>query len=764
MVLTGSALLSSTAAWSAPPAAADTMLGFLPAEASTQRFLEQRFDTQLDAGDLRSWMQRLAAEPNQVGAPHNKANAEFVQQQMRDWGWDAQIETFNVLYPTLKQHSLELVAPTHFVASLKEPPIAGDNTSTRADSMAPYNTYGADGDVTADLVYVNYGMPEDYKELARRNVDVKGKIVIARYGGAWRGLKPKLAYEHGAVGCLIYSDPHDDGYAVGDVYPKGGWRPGEGVQRGSVLDIPVASGDPLTPGVGATKDAKRLTIAQAKTILKIPVMPISYADAQPLLAALEGAVAPESWRGSLPITYHVGPGPAKVHLSIQSDWSLKPAYDVIAKVPGVDSPDEWVIRGNHRDGWVFGAWDPLSGTVAMLAEAKAIGALLKTGWRPRRTLVYASWDGEEPGLLGSTEWAEAHAEELQRKAVLYLNSDTNSRGFLSAGGSHSLQRLVNEVAQSVRDPETSVSVQDRLRALTAVSGYEGSATAAEKEAAKKALAGGDLPIEALGSGSDYTPFIQHLGLASLEVSYSGEEDQGGVYHSIYDSFDHYVRFGDPGFAYGIAEAQTVGRLVLRMANAGVLPMQFTGFAETVDGYLQEVHKLADGKREQSEQLAKLIDNKAFALAADPTRVVAAPEREPEVPYLDFAALDNVVARLKKSAKAYDDAYSAQVARGTQLSKTQLSQLNALLRGLEQTLTTPQGLPGRDWYKHLIYAPGLLTGYGVKTLPGVREAIESNRWDEANRFSVLTAGVLTKYCDRLDQATGVIESHLAGGSR
>ena len=754
MLLATVALLSVAAVWSAT-AETTAMTGFTAADAATQRSLEQRFDAQLSATDLREWMQGMASEANHVGAPHNKANAEFVQQQMRSWGWDAQIETFNILYPTLKQHSLELVAPTRFVAALKEPAVAGDSTSGRSDAMAPYNAFGADGDVTAELVYVNYGMPEDYKELARRKIDVKGKIVIARYGGAWRGLKPKLAYEHGAVGCLIYSDPHEDGYAAGDVYPRGGWRPGDGVQRGSVLDIPVAPGDPVTPGIGATKDAKRLTVQQARTILKIPVIPISYADAQPLLAALAGPIAPDNWRGSLPITYHIGGGPARVHMAVQSDWSLKPAYDVIARIPGARSPDEWVVRGNHRDGWVFGAWDPLSGHGAMLAEAKAIGALLKTGWRPDRTLIYASWDAEEPGLIGSTEWAETHAQELQRKAVLYLNSDTNSRGFLQAGGSHTLQRLVNEVAQSVQDPQTAVTVQDRLRALTLVSGYPSDAKPVQKEAARKASAGADIAIGALGSGSDYTPFIQHLGIASLDVSYGGEEDQGGVYHSVYDSFDHYVRFGDPGFAYGIAEAQTAGRIVLRMANASVLPMQFGGFAETVEGYLQELHKMVDNKREQAEQLAKLIDQNAFALAADPTRVVSAPERDPEVPYIDFAPLDNVIARLKKSAKAYDDAYSAQVARGSQLSAEQRSQLNALLRGMEQTLTTAQGLPGRDWYKHLVYAPGLLTGYGVKTLPGVREAIESNRWEEADRYSAITAGALGKYCERLDQATTLL---------
>lgn len=722
---------------------------------ATQRALEQKFDAQLQASDLQAWMKQMAAQPNHVGAPHDKANAEFTQQQFRAWGWDAQIETFDVLYPTLKQHSLELVAPTHFVATLKEPPIEGDSTSTQTDGLPPYHAYGGDGDVTAPLVYVNFGMPDDYKELARRNIDVKGKIVIVRYGAGWRGLKPKLAQEHGAVGCLIYSDPHEDGYFAGDAYPKGGFRPSQGVQRGSVLDLPVAPGDPLTPNVGATKNAKRLKLEQAKTILKIPVMPISYGDAQPLLAALGGPVAPAQWRGALPITYHVGPGPAQVHLSIQSDWSTKPVYDVIAKIPGAVSPDEWVVRGNHRDGWVFGAGDPLSGHGVMMAEAKAIGALLKGGWRPQRTLVYASWDGEEPGLLGSTEWAEGHAEELQRKAVVYINSDGNTRGFLSAGGSHSLQRLVNDVAKDVKDPQTGVSVKARLDARSMVKGYDKSASSSDKDDAKKALAGDDFAIDALGSGSDFTPFLQHLGLTTLHLGYGGEDDTDGVYHSNYDSFDHYSRFGDPGFVYGIAAAQTIGRLVLRIADAGVLPMEFGSFGTTLDRYMKELHELADGKRKQADELAKLLDNKAFELAADPTRRVAPPEREPEVPYLNLAALDNAVARVKKSAKAYDDAYAALVARGTDLSAPQTAQVNSLLRGLEATLMNPRGLPGREWYRHYIYAPGLLTGYGVKTLPGVREAVEENQWERANQFASLTAEVLAKYCERLDQATALL---------
>lgn len=731
------------------------LFGFTADESAAQRSIEQRFDADLKAEDLSAWLKNLSSEANQIGSPHNKANAEFVRDLLKQWGWDAQIEEFYPLYPTLKHHTLELVAPTKFVAALKEPPIAGDETSTRTDGMGPYNVYGADGDVTGDLVYVNYGMPDDYKELARRGVDVKGKIAITRYGGGWRGLKPKLAQTHGAIGCIIYSDPQTDGYGVGDVYPKGGWRPADGVQRGSVADMPIYSGDPLTPGVGATKNAKRLKISEAKTILKIPVIPISYGDAQPLLAALAGPVAPAGWRGALPITYHVGPGPAKVHLEITSEWSQKPLYNVIAKIPGSQSPDEWIVRGNHRDGWVFGAWDPLSGHVDMMAEAKAIGALLKTGWRPKRTLIYASWDGEEAGLLGSTEWAETHADELQRKAVLYVNSDTNGRGFLGLAGSHSLQRLANDVSQSVKDPETGVTVGARLRAKMMVDGYEKGASDHEKKDAKIAATGGDLAIGALGSGSDFTPFLQHLGITSLAIEYGDEDDQGGVYHSNYDSYDHYVRFGDPGFVYGIAEAQTVGHTVLRVADADVLPMQFVSFADTVDGYVTELHDLADHKRKAAEELGKLLDQNAFALASDPTRPLLAPERDPEVPYLDFAALDNAVVRLKKSAKTYDERYSKLGAGTSRLNADQSKQLDELLRGMEGTLIGARGLPGREWYKHLIYAPGLYTGYGVKTIPGVREAIEQNHWDEANQYVGLTSAALAAYCDRLDKAAALL---------
>ncbi len=746
-----------TASASDAPSSSGAMLGFTPAGATEQQSLEQKFDALLDPADQREWLKQLSSAPNQVGAPHDKANAEFMLAKFREWGWDARIETFNVLYPTPKKVALELQGAHPYVAKLREPAIEGDATSgIEQDALPPYNVYGGDGDVTAPLVYVNYGMPDDYKDLARRGIDVKGKIVITRYGGGWRGLKPKLAQQHGAVGCLIYSDPRDDGYAEGDTYPKGGWRPADAVQRGSVADMQQYPGDPLTPGVGSTPDAKRLALKDAKTILKIPVLPISYADATPLLQSLTGPMAPDNWRGALPLTYHVGPSAAPVHLTVQSDWGQKPVYDVIAVLKGASEPDQWIVRGNHHDGWVFGAWDPLSGNVALMAEAKAIGALYKQGWRPQRTLVYASWDGEEPGLLGSTEWAETHADELQRKAVLYLNSDTNGRGFLNAGGSHSLQHLVNEVAAGVTDPETKVSVQQRMRAEMLVKGAAKDAKSKAKEDADIAAKGGDLPIGALGSGSDFSAFLEHLGIASLDLGFGGENDSDGIYHSKYDSFDHYVRFGDPDFAYGVTLSKVVGHVVLRAADARVLPMRFGDFSSTLDRYMTELHKLVDDTRKDTEQQHRLLDQHAFALASDPTRPVTPPARDSDVPAINLAPLDEAARQLKQSARAYEDAYDARAKAGFDLPEAQRVQLNALMAKMEQALSSQAGLPERPWFKHMVYAPGMLTGYEVKTVPGVREALEGRRWSEADQFAVTTAKTLDRYRTQLDQLTAMLK--------
>ncbi|MFB3131779.1 MAG: M28 family peptidase, partial [Rhodothermales bacterium] len=606
------------------------MLGFSEEGAAQQRTLEAQYDALLNKDNLSRWMKRMAAKPQHVGSPYAKENAEFMVSLFRQWGYEAEIETFHVLFPTPKVRVVELVEPHRFTAQLREPDLDEDATSTIRENRLPnYNAYSADGDVTAELVYVNQGIPRDYEELDRMGIDVAGKIVLARYGGSWRGIKPKVATEHGAVGCILYSDPRDDGYFQGDVYPKGPFRMEHGTQRGSVLDMPLYPGDPLTPGVGATEDAQRLARDEAPTLMTIPVLPLSYADAQPLLEALGGPVAPPSWRGALPLTYHVGPGPAKVHLKLEFNWDLAPAYNVIAKMRGAEYPDEWIVRGNHRDGWVFGASDPISGMVALLEEARAVGELAKTGWRPKRTIVYAGWDAEEPGLLGSTEWAEQHADELREKAAIYINSDSNGRGFLSVGGSHTLEKFVNEVAREVNDPQTGVTVAERARARRRIGG--------DKEADTRA----DLRIYPLGSGSDYTPFLQHLGIASLNVGFGGE-NSGGSYHSAFDSYDYYVRFGDPTFDYGIALAQTAGRITLRFANAEVLPFTFINFADNVGQYVDEIIKLADTMREETERHNALVAANAFVLAADPTKPYVAPEPKDPVPYLNLAPLRNAL--------------------------------------------------------------------------------------------------------------------------
>src|SRR5699024_2199966 len=459
--------------------------------------------------------------------------------------------------------------------------------------------------------------------------------------------------------------------------------------------------------------------------------------------AMEGPVAPASRRGGLPITYHIGPGPAQVHLKVSFNWDMVPLYNVIAKMEGSDYPDQWILRGNHMDGWVFGAADPLSGNAAMMEEAYALGQLAKTGWQPRRTIVYASWDGEEPGLLGSTEWAEKHADELQEKAAIYINSDGNSRGFLHAGGSQSLQHFVNEVGHSVEDPQTDVDVIERKRAHEMVTGN------------KKAAGKQDLPIYPLGSGSDYTPFLQHLGIASLNMSFGGEGG-GGVYHSRYDSFDHYRRFGDPGFIYGVTLSKTNGHAVLRFANADILPYRFSDMADHIHTYMQQIIDQSNSMRKETEFAHKLHKEKAYMLAADPTKTYFPPKNEEEVPYLNFAPLKNAVNHLKDAANKYNQAFSKQMEQGITLSQSQLQRVNELLQSSEQQLTDSGGLPRRPWFKHQIYAPGFYTGYGVKTLPGVREAVEQRNWNEVSREMTDTAEAISRYANHIEKVTEVMQ--------
>ena len=729
--------------------------GPLDAASADDPALLTRFDASIRPDDLRDWMKSLASEPNHVGSPHDKANAEWELAQFRAWGWDAHMEIFYALYPTPIHEAVEMVGPHKFTATLQEPPIPGD-TSARAKQPAlpAYFAYQGDGDVKGELVYVNYGMKEDYDTLERLGVSVKGRIVIARYGHGWRGLKPKLALEHGAIGCIVYSDPQDDGYGEEAVYPAGPMRPPHGIQRGSVEDYQF-EGDPLTPGIGATKDAKRLAVSESPVILKIPALPISYADAQVLLASIGGQAAPSSWRGALPITYRVGPGDETVHLAVKSDWSLKPIYDVIATLHGSTLPDQWVIRGNHRDGWVFGASDPLSGQVALLAEAKAMSALAAQGWRPKRSIVYTSWDGEEPGLIGSTEWAETHADELKQKTVLYINSDNNERGVLALEGSQDFEALTDAVSKSLTDPEKGVPVGERLRAHLRLAPFDSHAEDKDHAKAVATFAADparDAPIGAMGSGSDYGTFIMHLGIPALDIRYVDEGKSSGVYHSRYDTFEHHSRFVDPGFIYDSLLAKTVGHTVIMAADSD-LPLQHaTDFASEIAQDLKEVKKLATDQREKAEKQAALLHANAFALDADPTKPFGNPMPLKPVPQFDFSPLDSAVARLTKSAKLYDDALATQ---GNSLPPDRLARLQTLMQSIDQTLMADVGLPGRPWFRNLVYAPGTLTGYGTKTLPGVREGIEQERFDDAARYILLTAGVLNAYCDRLDQATTLL---------
>jgi len=696
------------------PAAA--LRGFSPAGAAQQRDIEQKFRAVPKPENLREHMRAISAEPHHAGSPGSRKVAEYVLAQFKASGLDARIEEFEALMPYPTERSLELVAPERYVAELKEPVVAEDPDSGDAGQLPTFNAYSADGDVTGDLVYVNYGTPDDYQALAKLGVDVKGKIVIARYGKSWRGIKPKVAYEHGAIGCIIYSDPKDDGFYPGDTYPKGAYRPSQGVQRGSVMDMPIHPGDPLTPGraadPGTVNAADR---SSSDVILKIPVLPISYGDALPLLKNLGGQVAPADWRGSLPVTYHVGGGPAKVHLKLAFEWKVRPLYDVVARIPGSIYPDEWIIHGNHHDAWVNGASDPTSGNVALLETARGFGELLKSGWKPKRTIVLASWDGEEWGLLGSTEWAEKHADELSKKAVAYINSDSSGTGWLGASGSHSLQALVNEVMRDVDDPKRPGKT---LAAASLDHDAEQDKTELGRSLIRKRA---DKPIDALGSGSDYTAFIDNLQIASLDFGFGGEGG-GGVYHSIYDSFYWFTHFSDKDFAYGAALSRTIGTVILRLADADVLPFEFTATARTLRGYVDEI-----------DRVRKDI---------------------PDAPAVDLAPLRSSLDRLEKAATGYNKA--AMSDRATGLPPDKLAELNRLLYTSERAFRHDAGLPRRPWFKHLAYAPGFYTGYGVKTLPGIREGIEQRQWDEARSFVPIVAKAIDALAAQVDRARSVIK--------
>ena len=711
------------------------IMGFSEETTAKQLSIEADFDALLNADNLDQWMKYMSARPHHVGSPYDKKVMEFISEKFRDWGYDVKVEKFNILFPSPKVRLLEMTAPSKYKASLKEPPIEGDPFTKQIDEALPsYNCFSIDGDVTAELVFVNYGLPDDYDELEKLGIDVKGKIVIAKYLHSWRGIKPKVAAEKGAIGCIIYSDPNDDGYFQGDAYPIGPYKNEYGVQRGAVMDLPVSPGDVLTPGYGATDDAVRIKKEESPMLTKIPVLPISYHDAIPLLEALEGPVAPAMWRGSLPFTYHIGPGPAKVHLKLEFNWDMMPAYDVIATMKGSTYPDEWVIRGNHYDAWVHGANDPISGMVTVMEEARVVAELAKKGIQPKRTLVYCAWGAEEPGLIGSTEWVETHEEELEKKAVAYINTDATSRGFLEAGGSHTLEKFFDQITRVVNDPEKNVSIFERRKALEMTNGKESMDY---------------FSLDPLGSGSDYSPFNQHLGVAAFNLGFGGETP-GGEYHTMYDSYTFYKRFKDPDFQYGITLIKVAGRTSLRLANAEILPFDFQHFAKTISKYIEEVTALADNLRKETVKENQLINEGFYELASNPKKTFIVPQPKEEVPYFDFAPLQNALNELKEQSSAFEKA-----SENVSMDFSKAQELNAILKDMERALLRDQGLPKRPWFKHYIYAPGLYTGYGVKTLPGVREAIEQRNFGTVNEQIEILAEVLLNFSSKIDSAVNLM---------
>ena len=711
------------------------LLGFDEPTSTVQHELETVFDSHIDRTEMDEWLREFSSEAHHVGSPKGKKNADALAALFRSWNYAVEISEYQVLFPEPLTRELELLYPYQFTASLTEDSLEEDPSTSVIDNLLPpYNAFSIDGEVEGELVFVNYGTPADYEILERYGISVAGKIAISKYGGSWRGIKPKLAGEKGAIATIIYSDPGDDGYGPGDVYPEGPFKNDSGVQRGSVMDMPTYPGDVLTPGIGATADARRLPKEEAPTITQIPVLPISYRDALPLLEAMGGAVVPNEWRGGLPITYHLGPGPARIRLKLEFDWKMVTAYNVIARLEGSQYPDEWIIRGNHHDGWNHGAADPISGLIALLSEAKAMSRLANDGFGPARTVIYAAWDAEEPGLIGSTEWAEHHAVELQEHTVAYLNTDGNGRGFVNIGGSHVLERFFNEVIADIDDPQTGVSVKERRRAnLSINSSNENARTEAKNRP--------DLRISPLGSGSDYTPFLQHLGIASANIGFGGES-AGGSYHTMYDTYEHYSKWIDPGLVYGEVLAQVAGHATLRLANAPRLPFEFKGFTDNVSVYISEIETLADNMRTNTEETNQNITDGIYDLILDPTKSFGPPAVQTQVPFFNFAPLKNALARLESAAENYETTIAGGIAATTEE--------NYLLYQTERELIRQEGLNGRPWYKHHIYAPGFYTGYGVKTIPGVREAIEQRQFDEVAEQIDIAAEVLTKMAVKVEE--------------
>ncbi len=700
--------------------------GFTADGSRNQRRLEEIFRAIPSAKSAREHLRRLTAQPHVAGTKEDYDTAIYVRDQIRSYGISAELKEYDVLLPYPKHPGIvELISPRRERLALREAIVLEDPSSSHPKIIPLFNGYSPSGDVTAPLVYVNYGLPPDYEALKKLGVDVKGKIAIVRYGNSFRGVKAKVAEDHGAVGLIIYSDPADDGYSQGDVYPKGPWRPASSAQRGSVQYIFEAPGDPLTPGKPSVPGVPRLKMEEIKGLPKIPVQPISYADARRLLEPLRGPVRPDGFQGGLPFSYHVGGTPdVKVHLKTQMDYQVRKIWNVMARIDGSDEKDRWVIMGNHRDAWTFGAVDPNSGSTAMLEAARGFGALLKQGWRPRRTIILGSWDAEEYGLVGSTEWAEEYADELKQKAVAYLNMDAAVSGSnFGASSVPSMWKLIRAVTRDTVDPKSGKSVyqtwQDRAREQVPEADLTDAQTGTDVKIA-------EARIGALGSGSDYTPFLQHLGVPSVDMGFGGDY---GVYHSAYDSFYWMSHFGDPTFAYHVAAAQLWGTVALRMANADGVQLDYRDYAAQIRDYFNESMKTA-----KRRSLASALDERAMTRAienfAEEAERIERAKRE-------------TLADIEGSRTEANDRHPRAVAR--------LQRINDALIMVERALTDERGLRGRGWYKHQVYAPGTYTGYAAQPLPDFRQALDDRNGSNAKEALERIVSAINRATETLKKA-------------
>ncbi len=705
--LAGILCAGMAAAQNGPPATTG-LRGFAQGRVAAQQELEKKLQLVPAPASAEKHLRALTAEPHMAGTEGSRRVAEYIRDQMRSYGLEAELVSYRVLLPHPVEVSLELMGPEPKRLGTQESAQPGDAWSAHPRAVMGYNGYSPSADVTAEIVYANYGLPEDYKRLGELGVSVAGKIVLVRYGRCFRGVKVKVAEENKAAGVLIFSDPADDGYAAGDAYPKGPFRPPSGIQRGSVYYGFQYSGDPLTPGVAATENAKRIREEDASSLPRIPAMPINWLDAQEILSQMEGPRVPREWQGGIPVTYHTGPGPATVRLKLKMDFQQRAIWDVVGKLRGTND-DEWVVMGNHHDAWVFGAVDPSSGTAAMLETARALGELARGGWRPRRTILLCAWDAEEFGLIGSTEWVEERVAELQKKAVAYLNLDSAVSGNNFGGsGTPSLHELVREAARAVTDPKTGRSVYDVWRERSARGEGRRRSTPGADPAGNAAA---EPALGVLGSGSDFTPFFHHAGIPAMDIGFGGEY---GVYHSVYDNFNWMKQFGDPDFAYHAAAARVAGVLLLRLAEADVLPFDHAAYAAAIEKYVGELDA------EMNAAGAANSDKLDLRPLADAAREMAAAAKRAEGATRNGAA-DAVRAR----------------------------EINRALVEVEQALLAPEGLVGRPWYKHTIFAPGTYTGYAAVILPGIREAVERRDWETARREAGVVADALRRAAAKLD---------------